>query len=137
MTRAHFKIPDKPAERPTVRVVLSGVMRYCYDHPGGGLLHVIVEDRNITDGVIRETYYDADKAGDREAAYHCADLLQMTGSQRRRLCRRFDREFPRYRARCDAYEASLLVRWAKEIRAPVVLYPDGSATMLLNPKSEW
>ena len=87
---ARGPIPDKPANRPTVRDVVPLVEAF-YGLPGcgvGGALHIVLDDANLDDDSIQWCMDTADEHWSQEP--ECAKLLgrillQMTKTQRRKL----------------------------------------------------
>ena len=87
MSRAKYKIPDRPADRPKVPEVLALVRAY-YAKPGngvGGSLHIVLDDHNVKDSDIAWCRDRAQAAGDEDGVKIAELMLQMTPSQRRRL----------------------------------------------------
>ncbi len=87
--RPRFQIPDFPRDRPNVPTVKALVRRY-YAKPGhsaGGNCHVVLDDGNVDNGCLRWTLDYCEKALDEDGAMIVRSLLQMTGTQRRKVCR--------------------------------------------------
>jgi hypothetical protein len=88
---ARGPIPDKPRDRPTVPEVLPLARRY-YETPGneaGGHLHVVLDDGNLEDTFILNSFDRAFEEGDVDGYVLAANLLAMTRTQRRKLYARF------------------------------------------------
>ena len=80
-------IPDKAADRPTVPEVRELVRAY-YEKEGnscGGNLHIVLDDGNLSDSCVQfcldQVHADEDEDGVRIAEL----MLQMTGTQRRKV----------------------------------------------------
>lgn len=74
--------------KPTTDNVRKLINGY-YAKPGnsnGGALHVVLEDGNIRDSDIEFCIDKAEKAGDLDGISIGALLLQMSKTQRRKLC---------------------------------------------------
>lgn len=73
--------------KPTVPEVAPLLTAYHARHPGGGPLHIFLEDGNVDDGHIEACRRAAEERGDRDAII-LADLLsRMSKTQRRKLYR--------------------------------------------------
>jgi hypothetical protein len=84
---ARGPIPDKPRDRPTVPEVIALARSY-YGRPGneaGGHLHVVLDDGNLADTFILSSFDRAFDEGDVAGYVLAANLLAMTGTQRRKI----------------------------------------------------
>lgn len=86
---ARGPIPDKPRDRPTVPEVGERVREYLAkaDNWNGGNLHITLADQNETDDDIRWCRDRASERGDVDGMALADVLLQLTRTQRRRVCR--------------------------------------------------
>lgn len=85
---ARGNIPDKPADRPKVPEIVELARRF-YAKPGngvGGNLHVVLDDNNLDDGCIRSAIERCREQSDEDGLVIATALLEMTPSQRRRVC---------------------------------------------------
>lgn len=88
-------IPDYPPTRPTIPEVLPLVRALyaetlpCSFETGrvGGHLHVVLDDGNISDGMIEACLRDAQQENCTTCARIASLLLQMTPTQRRKISR--------------------------------------------------
>lgn len=87
--RAGFKIPDLSPDRPKVPDVRRMIQAY-YARPGnevGGNCHVVLDDNNLGRSSLHFCLDRCVAAGDEDGAAIMRAMLQMTGSQRRRVVR--------------------------------------------------
>lgn len=79
-------IPDKPKGRPTVPEVLPRARSHMERTDWiGGALHVSLSDGNLGDDSLEFCARKAHEQGDAEAEEIARLMLQMTGTQRRRI----------------------------------------------------
>ena len=72
------RIPDKPADRPTVPEVVE-LARRCYAKPGngvGGTLHAILDDGNIEDLCLTQSREYCERTGEAEPVSATAKNLE-------------------------------------------------------------
>lgn len=85
---ARGPIPDRAADRPTADQVRPMIRAY-YDKPGnecGGSLHIVLDDGNIEDGCIVFCRDWARERGDVDGERLAEMLLQMSRTQRKKVC---------------------------------------------------
>lgn len=73
------------ADRPSIPEVLDRFRAYHAKHPTWGALHVILEDGNTSDAIVRDCAEHT--KGDWEGKQLAAILLQMSPTQRGRLAK--------------------------------------------------
>ncbi len=88
MSRARFKVPDLPADRPKVPEVLTLARAYVRKPGNGaaGKCHVVLDDYNFNLGDIDFCLTECERAGDQDGTTIMSKMRQMTRSQRFRVC---------------------------------------------------
>lgn len=74
-----------PPPRLTIPDVLDRFAAYLADHPTWGVLHVILDDGNTEDGMVRSCLDHPSDPTDTEGIALLAILLQLTRTQRGKL----------------------------------------------------
>lgn len=87
--RTRFQIPDFPKDRPTVPEVRALVAAY-YEKPGngaGGKCHIVLDDGNLEDLALSYCVLRCLEEKDLDGFVIMSKMLQMTKTQRRKVCR--------------------------------------------------
>ncbi len=82
MTRPAFKVPDLPADRPKVPDALPLKQSIYARHSAGCCLHVVIDDGNLGDDMIRSCLPDIEHDDCRALAEM---MLRMSPTQRRKV----------------------------------------------------
>ena len=73
--------------KPTIPEVRDRFVAYYRKHPTWGVLHIILEDFNVSDSDVRWCIEHAKEIGDRDGAELGSILLQMSKTQRMKMAR--------------------------------------------------
>lgn len=77
-------------EKPTVPSLLPYVQEYCNDHPGGGVLHIVLDDYNIEDSHLEWCRAHAREHDDVIGEALTLALMNMSKTQRLKLAHKVD-----------------------------------------------